>query len=136
MSDNKTPRVGIGCWIFNQAGQVLLGLRLSPHGHDTWAAPGGKLEPGEEPADCAARELSEETGIIIPPEKFQFICFTNDIYPDAHYITLHYRVNNVTAVPHPMEPTKCAEWKWFDLNNLPNPLLLSAQKFIKLLPHR
>ncbi len=131
---DKTPRVGIGCWIFNPAGQVLLGRRLSPHGFGTWAAPGGKLELNEDPPCCAARELREETDIQIPPENFQFVCFTNDIYPDAHYITLHYRVDGVTAVPKPMEPTKCAAWKWFSLDNLPSPLLLSAQKFLKTHP--
>ncbi|MBQ6027338.1 MAG: NUDIX domain-containing protein [Alphaproteobacteria bacterium] len=130
----KNPRVGIGCWIFNPAGQVLLGRRLSTHGFGTWAAPGGKLELNEEPADCAARELREETGIIIPSEKFRFVCITNDIYPDAHYITLHYRTDSVTAIPKLMEPAKCAEWRWFSLDNLPSPLLLSAKKFLTAHP--
>lgn len=32
-------------------------------GKQLWEIPAGKLEPGEEPADCAARELSEEAGL-------------------------------------------------------------------------
>ncbi|HHV57806.1 MAG TPA: NUDIX hydrolase [Firmicutes bacterium] len=31
-------------------------------GEELWEIPAGKLEPGEDPAVCAARELSEETG--------------------------------------------------------------------------
>ena len=31
-------------------------------GAELWELPAGTLEPGEEPADCAARELAEETG--------------------------------------------------------------------------
>jgi ADP-ribose pyrophosphatase len=31
-------------------------------GGPIWEAPAGKLDPGEDPADCAARELQEETG--------------------------------------------------------------------------
>ena len=134
MSKNKTPRGGIGFWIFNPTGQVLLGRRLSPHGYGTWAAPGGKLEFNEELADCAARELREETGIIIPEKKFHLVGITSDIYPDSHYITLHYRVDGITGKPKLREPEKCAEWQWFSLDNLPSPLLLSAQKFLKTHP--
>ena len=131
---DKTPRVGIGCWIFNPAGHVLLGLRLSPHGYGTWAAPGGKTEYDEMPKHCAARELREETGIIIPEEKFHLVGITSDIYPDSHYITLHYRTDSVTATPKLMEPAKCAEWRWFSLDNLPGPMFLSAQNLLKTHP--
>jgi 8-oxo-dGTP pyrophosphatase MutT (NUDIX family) len=41
-----------------QDGQVLL-LRNE---RDEWELPGGKLELGEDPADCVAREITEETG--------------------------------------------------------------------------
>lgn len=134
MSKNKTPRIGIGCWIFNPAGQVLLGLRLSPHGHGTWAPPGGKTEYDEMPTHCAARELREETGIITPEKKFHLVGITSDIYPDVHYITMHYRVDGITGEPKLMEPEKCDEWRWFSLDNLPNPLFLSAQNLLKTHP--
>ncbi len=39
-------------------GRVLL-LRNE---RDEWELPGGKLELGEDPADCAAREIAEESG--------------------------------------------------------------------------
>jgi 8-oxo-dGTP pyrophosphatase MutT (NUDIX family) len=41
---------------------LLLIEREDGHG---WAVPGGAIEPGESPAEAAARELAEETGLVI-----------------------------------------------------------------------
>ena len=131
MAEEKIVRIGVGCWLFNKSGQVLLGKRLSKHGTGTWAPPGGHLEFGETPDQCAARELFEETGIKIKPNKFQTIDITNDIFPNKHYLTVHCRVDNVIATPKIMEPNKCETWQWFDLNNLPSPLFLPALNLLK-----
>lgn len=132
-NENNIVKVGVGCWIFNKSGQVLLGKRLSKHGHNMWAPPGGHLEFGETPNQCASRELYEETNIKISPNKFDFISFTNDIFRDSgkHYITIHLIAKNVTKEPIIMEPTKCAQWAWFDINKLPKPLFLSAKNLLK-----
>ena len=131
MSENKIVRVGVGCWIFNPAGQVLLGKRKSKHGFGTWAAPGGHLEFGETPVQCAVRELFEETGIKIPADKFTVVSWTNDIFPDKHYITIHCRADNITATPTINEAEKCECWAWFDLDKLPSPLFLPTSNFLK-----
>lgn len=46
-------------------GQVTL-LRQYRHavGGYLWEVPAGKLDPGESPATCAARELAEEAGLV------------------------------------------------------------------------
>lgn len=131
MNENKIVRVGVGCWIFNPSGRVLLGKRKSTHGAGTWAPPGGHLEFGESPVQCAARELFEETHIIVPEKQFRIVSFTNDIFPDKHYVTVHCRADNIDATPIVMEPEKCEQWQWFDLNNLPAPLFLAASNFLK-----
>jgi 8-oxo-dGTP pyrophosphatase MutT (NUDIX family) len=46
-------------------GRVLLGRRADT---GAWALPGGIIEPGEEPADAAVREIFEETGVVAVPE--------------------------------------------------------------------
>lgn len=50
-----------------------------------WAIPGGFLEQGETLAEGAARELHEEAGIVLPPERLQLymtgsITFINQLY--------------------------------------------------------
>lgn len=49
----------------DEDGAVTL-LRQYRHavGGYLWEVPAGKLDPGESPATCAARELAEETGLV------------------------------------------------------------------------
>lgn len=51
------------------------------------ACPGGHIEHGESFADCAEREVLEETGLRVGDVKF--ITATNDIMGEGkHYITI------------------------------------------------
>ncbi len=56
------PAVSVDCVVF-KAGSVLLIERARDPYAGAWALPGGFLEVGEDPADGAARELAEETGL-------------------------------------------------------------------------
>ena len=131
LNKKDVMKIGVGVWLFNTSGQVLLGLRLSKHGFNTWSAPGGKPEIAEPIKKTAVRETWEETGIALSPRMLKFLCTTDDVFPDSHYITTHYMVDNVKSVPSVLEKNKCKEWRWFSLNKLPNNLFVSAQNLLK-----
>ena len=57
---------GVTAVVFNGAGEVLL-HRSSDDGR--WYVVGGAIDPGEEPADAAVREVLEETGLHVVPER-------------------------------------------------------------------
>jgi putative (di)nucleoside polyphosphate hydrolase len=52
-----------GFMLVNAAGLVFVGERLDPSAHGYWQMPQGGIDPGEDIATAALRELAEETGI-------------------------------------------------------------------------
>lgn len=123
------PRVGVGV-IVVKGESVLLGLRIGSHGSDTWSFPGGHLEFGESPTECAKRELFEETGLDV--ESACLGPYTNDIFDEGkHYVTLFVVVNCSGSIPVVKEPDKCREWRWFPWSKLPAPLFLPIENLIR-----
>ena len=116
------PLIGVAALIFRDS-KLLLGKRKGSHGAGTWACPGGHLEFGESPAECAAREVLEETGLHL--HTIQHADFTNDLFADhsRHYITL-FVTGQAAGEPQVLEPDKCAGWAWFAWDALPEPLFL------------
>jgi 8-oxo-dGTP diphosphatase len=112
---------------------VLLGKRKGSHGHGEWSFPGGHLELDETIEECGKREVLEETGIIINNKPSSEDEYTNDIFTKEkkHYITIYQKyIINELIIPELIEPEKCFEWKWFDINNLPKPLFLCIENYL------
>ncbi len=51
--------------IVHDDGRLLLVRRANPPAAGTWTIPGGKVEPGEDDATAVAREVAEETGLVV-----------------------------------------------------------------------
>lgn len=127
IKERLRPHVGVGVVVVKE-GKVLLGKRINAHGAGTWAFPGGHLEHGETIADCALRELSEETGL--KGHSLQFGPWTNDIIDESHYVTLFVFVDFFEGQIQIKEPQKCQAWEWYDWNDLPSPLFPSIRSLI------
>jgi len=125
MKDKKYPRVGIGVMILNEQGQVLLGLRKGSHGAGEWCFPGGHYEFGETVFETAQRETMEETGLEV--SEFELISVADEMKyiesDDKHYLNVGVKAVYNGGEPKVMEPDKCLEWQWFDLNSLPENML-------------
>ncbi|CAO3629000.1 unnamed protein product [Mucor hiemalis] len=114
--------VGVGCFVTYRDEQgilrFLIGERKGSHGANTLSLPGGNFEMFEEFADCAQREILEETNLTLPKEDIK-MCQINR--------------NEIVHVKS-MEPEKLeGEWKWVTIEELKqstHPLFSPLQKFI------
>ena len=91
----RVPHVGVGCIVVRSDGQLLM---VRNH-RGFWSTPGGHLDFGESPAECAARETFEETGV--PVSDLEFVAITNDVLPQLgrHYITIWMRASAAEHAP-------------------------------------
>jgi ADP-ribose pyrophosphatase YjhB (NUDIX family) len=101
-------------------GRVLLGRRAVEPARGAWDIPGGFLEPWELPQHAAAREVLEETGLVVETDDDPFIVVI-DRYADRDYtLNLYYRAEIVGGSPRPADDL--AELHWFAPGELPTDL--------------
>lgn len=130
------PGVGVGVMIIEE-NKILLGLRNPDkvkasselQGQGTWTMPGGKVEFMEKLSEAAKRELQEETSLVAT--KVELLCISDDITDSAHYVTVGFIATEYTGEVKAMEPDTILEWKWFDLDNLPDNLYIPSLKCIQ-----
>ena len=121
---NKYPKIGVGV-IIKKEQKVLLLKRKNVHGAGSWSPPGGHLDYGEKPEECAIREVKEETNLDICNMKFQAI--TNDIFEKEgkHYVTIWMEGEFLSGEPIVNAEYEMSEIEWFSWDKLPEELFLS-----------
>jgi ADP-ribose pyrophosphatase YjhB (NUDIX family) len=82
------PQVAVGAIVLDADGRVLLVERGRPPGEGLWSVPGGRLERGETLAQAVAREVREETGLVV--EVGALACVVERMGDDFHYVILDY----------------------------------------------
>ena len=126
----NNPKVGVAV-IIHKDQMVLLIKRSNVHGAGSWSTPGGHLEYGEKPEDCAIREVKEETNIDVGNVRFRAI--TNDIFveDEKHYITIWMEGEYSSGEPIVNAAYEMCEVGWFSWDELPNELFLPFRNFIE-----
>ncbi|MGA8330319.1 MAG: NUDIX domain-containing protein, partial [Mycobacterium sp.] len=100
-------------------GQVLLVQRSDNH---AWTPVTGVVEPGENPADCAIREVLEEAGIGAIPRWLAWVHVTHPIVhangDHAQYLDHVFRMDWTGGEPFAADE-ESLEARWFDLRGMP-----------------
>lgn len=100
--------------------EVLL-VRRADNG--VWAPVTGIVDPGEEPADAAVREVTEETGVSAVPEHLAWVHTTAPVThvngDRAQYLDHVFVMRWVASEPYPADD-ESTDARWCALTALPD----------------
>mgnify|MGYP000872166165 CR=1 FL=1 len=107
--------------ILKQGSRVLLIRRKNTGVEDgMYGCAGGGVDEHEQVAQAVIREAAEELGIIIKKEHIRVAHILHRRYPHgAEMIGFYIEALEWQGEPRNMEPDKCDDIKWFDMDQLP-----------------
>lgn len=99
-----------GVGVFVRCGERFLLVRSTYQ--SWWGLPGGRVERGEAPAAAAARELAEETGVVVAPGTLVAL---GELHVDHHHIHDHVSFFALDCAREPAvacDGAEIAELRW------------------------
>ncbi|WP_051966426.1 nucleotide triphosphate diphosphatase NUDT15 [Kitasatospora mediocidica] len=119
----RPPLIGAGVIVPAPDGRVLLGRRITAGEQPSWGLPGGKVDQhGESFEQAAARELAEETGIVLPADAMRVLGVLLDHRDGRARLTAAVLAPVCDATAVVTEPHACGGWERFAPDALPTPL--------------
>jgi 8-oxo-dGTP diphosphatase len=103
-----TPIVAVAAIVFDPEGRVLLIERGKPPGVGLWSVPGGRLEGAETLAQGVAREVREETGLLV--EVGPLACVIERMGDDHHFVILDYLARVIGGTLAAASDARAARW--------------------------
>jgi len=126
-STSELPyRIACLCDLRDSQGRILLLRRLKAPNLGLCSPIGGKLDvaSGESPAQCARREILEEAGIDVAPERLHLIGLVSEAAFEGkgHWLMFVYRVlGSVEVPPHDMREGRLDWFTDAEVDHLPLP---------------
>ncbi|MGW2956542.1 NUDIX hydrolase [Streptomyces eurythermus] len=117
--------VGVHLYL-ERDGQVLLGLRHpgSAYSGGSWHVLAGHCE-AEAASACLVREAYEEAGLVIEPADVELVHTVpmREQPTDPPRVQLFFRALRWEGEPELREPDKCVQWAWWNVKDLPEPIV-------------
>jgi len=112
-------------WLSSVTAVVLRGeeiLLVKRADNGAWTPVTGIIDPGEEPAVAAVREVAEEAAVVAIPERLVRVGVTRPVvYPNgdqSQYLDLVFRLRWQSGEPTPADGEN-TEARWFPVDAMP-----------------
>lgn len=142
--------MGVGAVLMNGDGRVFVAKRIDTPG-EAWQMPQGGIDEAEEPESAVMRELEEETGtalarIVDQTEDW----LTYDLPPELRgtlwsgryrgqkqmWFLLYFTGTDSDIDIHADDRPEFSEWKWTDIEDLPDLIVPFKQAMYKKIVER
>ncbi len=119
-SAGKRSRFPVAVHIFLLQGEEVLLLRRQNTGYEDGklSVVAGHVEPGETVTRAALREIREEVGLALTPERLRVVGVMHRKSDDER-VDFFLACRLAGEEPHNCEPGKCSELLWVPLADLP-----------------
>jgi ADP-ribose pyrophosphatase YjhB (NUDIX family) len=117
--------------LFFHKNQILLLRRFNTGYEDgKYSVPAGHLDGGETVCMAAQREALEEIGVYIEMEDIAFASVMHR-KSESERVDFFVHIRAWEKEPFNAEPDKCDELRWFDVNALPENIILYVRQAIQ-----
>ena len=117
------PRFPVAVHVFLLRGDTVLLVRRCNTGFEDGklSVVAGHVEPGESVTQAALREVHEEVGVALSPERLHVVGVMHRKSDDERVdFFLAYRLEAGEREPENREPEKCSELLWTNVTQLPD----------------
>jgi 8-oxo-dGTP pyrophosphatase MutT (NUDIX family) len=132
MSDSCSKKIGVAVVIESPRGWLVIKRAQGLVAPGYWCFPGGGVEPGEDQADAVIREMHEELGVDVVPERALGSWFRSDAGLELVWWEAKLKNPDAPVRPNPLE---VAEFRWVDRETFIalSPALESNTRFLELI---
>jgi 8-oxo-dGTP pyrophosphatase MutT (NUDIX family) len=102
----------VGAVIHDDGGNMLIVYTTD----DMWGTPGGGVDPGEQPAEALVREVFEEVGLTVVPERLLSVHLHHVAYPNGDAVDYTVLVFRCTALEGDLvaHDGEVIRWEWVE----------------------